>query len=44
MQGIALRIAFTVTCGLSYLLYGYDQGVYTPAYGLVEYCLQQHHS
>ncbi|CAK7204197.1 hypothetical protein SEUCBS139899_006951 [Sporothrix eucalyptigena] len=25
-DGIVLRIAFTVTCGLSYLLYGYDQG------------------
>lgn len=26
LQGLALRIVFTVTCGVSYLLYGYDQG------------------
>lgn len=26
IQGQALCILMTVTCGLSYLLYGYDQG------------------
>ncbi|PSR79456.1 general substrate transporter [Coniella lustricola] len=26
LQGLALRIVFTVCCGVSYLLYGYDQG------------------
>lgn len=27
LQGFALRITFTICCGLSYLLYGYDQGI-----------------
>lgn len=26
LSGLGLRILFTVTCGISYLLYGYDQG------------------
>ena len=27
LQGNALCIFLTITCGLSYLLYGYDQGM-----------------
>ena len=26
LSGLSLRVTFTLTCGISYLLYGYDQG------------------
>lgn len=39
IQGQALCILMTITCGLSYLLYGYDQGFMSGVlYATVLFC------
>jgi hypothetical protein len=39
LQGAALRVMFTVTCGMSYLLYGYDQGMLSPTEPVPIFCM-----
>lgn len=31
LQGLTLRLVFTLACGTAYLLYGYDQGMKAPS-------------
>lgn len=40
LDGFKLRVLFTITCGISYLLYGYDQGFMSGVLIADDYLIQ----
>lgn len=43
LTGLSLRVAFTFTCGISYLLYGYDQGFMSGVLIADDWLVQMNH-